>query len=50
MQPSETMATTLVFSPFWSRATAMPRAAEMAVEACPAPKASYGGLGALEEA
>jgi hypothetical protein len=34
------MATTLKSSPERSRPTAMPKAAEIAVEACPAPKVS----------
>ena len=34
-------ATTLFFSPFWSRAAAKPRAALIEVEAWAAPKGSY---------
>ncbi len=36
--PSPIIATTLNFSPLASRAKAIPKAAEILVEACPAPK------------
>ena len=39
--PSPITATTLRLSPFWSRATAMPRPAEIEVELCAAPNGSY---------
>jgi hypothetical protein len=41
MAPSPITATTFLFSPFIRAAIAIPNAAEMEVEACPVPKASY---------
>ena len=41
MEPSPITATTLRFSPFTLLATAIPKAAEILVEECAVPKASY---------
>ena len=40
MEPSPITATTRLSSPFWSRAAANPKAAEIEVAACAAPNGS----------